>query len=56
MKTTCLIVDDEKLARDLIIEFLQSVPELELLGECAKGTEAVEKINALKPDLIFLDV
>ena len=56
MKTTCLIVDDEKLARDLIIEFLQNYPELELLGECTKGTEAVEKINSLKPDLIFLDV
>jgi len=56
MKTTCLIVDDEKLARDLVREYLLQYPELELLGECAKGTEAVEKINGLKPDLIFLDV
>jgi two-component system LytT family response regulator len=56
MKTTCLIIDDEKLARELILEFLQNFPELELLGECTKGTEAVEKINLLKPDLIFLDV
>jgi two-component system LytT family response regulator len=56
MKTTCLIVDDEKLARDLIAEYLHNYPELELLGECSKGTEAVEKINALKPDIIFLDV
>ena len=56
MKTTCLIIDDEKLARDLVREYLLLFPELELLGECAKGTEAVEKINTLKPDLIFLDV
>jgi two-component system, LytTR family, response regulator len=56
MKTTCLIIDDEKLARDLIREYLAQIPELELLGECSKGTEAVEKINSLKPDLIFLDV
>jgi two-component system, LytTR family, response regulator len=56
MKTTCLIIDDEKLARDLIREYLAQMPELELLGECAKGAEAVEKINTLKPDLIFLDV
>lgn len=56
MKTTCLIIDDEKLARDLIIEYLQGHPELELVGECTKGTEAVEKISLLKPDLIFLDV
>jgi len=56
MKTTCLIVDDEKLARDLIMEYLQNYPDLELIGECSKGAEAVEKINTLKPDLLFLDV
>ena len=56
MKTTCVIVDDEKLARDLIMEYLQNYPDLELVAECSKGTEAVEKINLLKPDLIFLDV
>jgi two-component system LytT family response regulator len=56
MKTTCLIVDDEKLARDLIREYLQPFPDLELVGECTKGTEAVEKINTLKPDFLFLDV
>jgi two-component system, LytTR family, response regulator len=55
-KTTCLIVDDEKLARDLLREYLQSIQEIELLDECSKGSEAVEKINKLKPDLIFLDV
>ncbi len=56
MNTTCLIIDDEKLARDLLSEYLESFPEIEILGECAKGNEAVEKIDKLKPDLIFLDV
>src|SRR5882762_6380909 len=56
MNTTCLIVDDEKLARDLLREYLESFPQIEVIGECAKGNEAVEKINKLKPDLIFLDV
>ncbi len=56
MNTTCLLIDDEKLARELLTEYLESFPEIEILGECAKGTEAVEKINKLKPDLIFLDV
>jgi two-component system, LytTR family, response regulator len=55
-KTTCLIIDDEKLARDLLREYLEPMPEIEILDECAKGSEAVEKINKLKPDLIFLDV
>ena len=56
MKTTCLIIDDEKLARELLYEYLEGFPQIEIIGECAKGTEAVEKINKLKPDLIFLDV
>lgn len=56
MNTTCLIIDDEKLARDLLREFLESFPEIDVIGECSKGTEAVEQINKLKPDLIFLDV
>ena len=56
MNTTCLIIDDEKLARELLREFLEAFPEIEIIGECSKGTEAVEQINKLKPDLIFLDV
>lgn len=56
MNTTCLIIDDEKLARELLREFLEAFPQIEIIGECSKGTEAVEKIDKLKPDLIFLDV
>ncbi len=56
MKTRCLIIDDEKLARDLLREYIEAYPEIDIVGECAKGNEAVEKINELKPDLIFLDV
>ncbi len=56
MNTTCLIIDDEKLARDLLREFLETFPQIEIIGECSKGKEAVEQINKLKPDLIFLDV
>ena len=56
MNTTCLIIDDEKLARELLREYLEGFPQIEIIGECAKGNEAVEKINKLKPDLIFLDV
>lgn len=56
MKTTCLIIDDEKLARDLLREYLEGNDDVEVLGECSKGSEAVEKIDKLKPDLIFLDV
>ena len=56
MNTTCLIIDDEKLARDLTREYLESFPEIEIIGEASKGSEAVEQIDKLKPDIIFLDV
>jgi len=56
MSTTCIIVDDEKLARDLLKEYLENYPEIEILGEADQGTEAVEKIDKLKPDIVFLDV
>ncbi len=56
MSTTCIIVDDEKLARDLLKEYLENYPEIELLGEADQGTDAVEKIDKLKPDIVFLDV
>ncbi len=56
MNTTCLIIDDEKLARELLREFLETFPQIEIIGESSKGTDAVEQINKLKPDMIFLDV
>jgi two-component system LytT family response regulator len=56
MSTTCMIVDDEKLARDLLREYLEGFPDIELVAECEQGTDAVEKIDSLKPDIVFLDV
>jgi len=56
MNITCIIVDDEKLARELLQEYLQQMPNIQVIGECSKGKDAVEMIDKLKPDLIFLDV
>jgi len=56
MKVRTLIVDDETLARERLRQLLQDEPEIELLGECADGTEAVEVIQRQSPDLIFLDI
>jgi two-component system LytT family response regulator len=56
MSTTCVIVDDEKLARDLLKEYLENYPDIEVLDEADQGTDAVEKIDKLKPDIVFLDV
>ncbi len=51
-----LIVDDELLARERIKRFLALERDLELIGECAAGHEAVTAIQTLKPDLVFLDI
>ena len=51
-----LIIDDEILARKRVINLLNKIPEIEVLGECSCGKSAVEQINTLNPDLIFLDL
>ena len=56
MNITCVIVDDETLARDLLQEYLQQMPNIQVIGECSKGKDAVELIDKEKPDLVFLDV
>ena len=56
MKISALIVDDEPLARKRILMFLQYEPDLEVVGECANGTEAIQQIGKFSPDLVFLDV
>jgi len=51
-----LIVDDEPLARRKIREILLEDPEIEVIGECGSGKDAVEEIRKKNPDLLFLDV
>lgn len=56
MNIKTLIVEDEPLARKTLRDFIADFGWLELVGEAADGLEAVEKIEKLKPDLVFLDV
>ena len=51
-----LIVDDEDLARHLISEYLGGHADIEVIGECDNGLDAVRQIGALAPDLVFLDI
>jgi two-component system LytT family response regulator len=51
-----LIVDDEPLAREGIRMLLGGDPEVEVVGECANGREAVAALRRARPDLMFLDV
>ena len=50
-----LIVDDEAPARDRLRRLL-STADVEIVGEAEDGLEAVSRIDALTPDLVFLDI
>ena len=56
MKIRTLIVDDEPLAREWVRNGLQDEPDIEIIGECGDGFEAVRAIAELKPALVLLDV
>jgi len=51
-----LIIDDEPLARMVLLEYLQGMPGFEVIQECGDGFEGIKAINQHKPDLVFLDV
>ena len=51
-----LVVDDEPIARRLLIEELSNVPGIDLAGEATDGSQAVKRIEELHPDILFLDI
>lgn len=51
-----LVVDDEAPARRKLARLLAEAPDVEVAGEAASGREAVERIRALRPDVVFLDI
>ena len=56
MKVRTLVVDDEPLARAGVRALLTAFEWAEVVGEAADGEAAVEQINRLQPELVFLDV
>jgi two-component system LytT family response regulator len=50
------VVDDEPLARSNVTVLLRRDTEIEVVGECGSGKEAIEEIRTRKPDLVFLDI
>jgi two-component system LytT family response regulator len=55
-KLGVMIVDDEELARHALRQLLAKHVDMEIIGECGNGLEAVKAVAEKKPDLIFLDV
>jgi len=55
-KIQVIIVDDEALGRDRIRRFVDATDDLTIVAQCDCGTDAVEAIQQLSPDLVFLDI
>ncbi len=55
-RISAVLVDDEELARRILREHLSSHPDIEIVGECANGFDAVKAVAELQPDLVFLDI
>src|SRR5947207_9093444 len=56
MSINTIIVDDEKPARDELAFLLKGFPEINVIGQCKNGVEALALIKEHSPDLVFLDV
>ncbi len=55
-KLTALVVDDEPIMCAALRQQLDKFPLIEVVGECQDGSEALEKVERLKPDIVFLDI
>src|SRR4051794_19218096 len=55
-KIRTLVVDDEPLARERLTALLFNEPDIDMVGQCRDGEEAITSIMDLSPDLVFLDV
>jgi two-component system response regulator LytT len=53
---TTVVVDDEKLACDELSYLLKDFPEVEVVATGTNGLEAVDLIERLEPEIVFLDV
>ncbi len=51
-----IIIDDEPLARQILMEYLQAYNDITMVAECKDGFEGLKAINTHQPDLIFLDI
>jgi two-component system, LytTR family, response regulator len=55
-KIRTLVVDDEPMARERILSLLSQETDVEVIGQCSDGVQAVSAIQQLAPELVFLDV
>ena len=56
MKTKCLIIDDEPLARDLVRNHLEKLDNFEIVAECGDAMKALQVLRNQHVDLMFMDI
>jgi len=56
LKITCIIVDDEPMALNLVESYVEKTPFLELKQKCSSAIEAMEFLKSESVDLLFLDI
>lgn len=50
------VVDDSKLLRDRLVEMLAELSGIQIIGQAANSTDALQSIRKLKPDIVVLDI
>jgi two-component system, LytTR family, response regulator len=56
-KYTCVVIDDELNSRQALVKKIQlACPSLDVIAECANGSEGITAILSNKPDIVFLDI
>lgn len=56
MKTKCLIIDDEPLARDLMRSHIEKLENFEIVAECGDAMRALQELHNHQVDLMFMDI
>jgi DNA-binding LytR/AlgR family response regulator len=56
MKTKCLIVDDEPLARDLMRSHIEKLENFQIVAECGDAMKALHELRSQPVDLMFMDI
>ncbi|MGK5548599.1 response regulator [Streptomyces sp. URMC 127] len=56
MTIRVMIVDDQMMVREGFSVLLNAMPDIEVVGEAVDGREAVEKVAALRPDVVLMDI
>lgn len=56
MNIRCLVADDEPIARQIVVGYIEQIPHLELVGTCKDAFEVMEVLRKQEVDLLFLDI